>query len=104
MAWISLIISGIFETFAVSMINRLTIKKDWQTVIYIIIGIGMSLVFLHYSLIYIPMGTAYAIWTGISVMCSSLIGMIYFQESKSIYRILFIALILVSAVGLKLIS
>ncbi len=104
MAWISLIISGIFETFAVSMINRLTIKKDWQTVIYIIFGIGMSLVFLHYSLIYIPMGTAYAIWTGISVMCSSLIGMIYFQESKSIYRILFIALILSSAIGLKLIS
>ena len=104
MAWISLIISGMFETFAVSMINRLTIKKDWQSVIYIIIGIGMSLLFLHYSLIYIPMGTAYAIWSGISVMCSSLIGMIYFQESKSIYRILFIALILSSAIGLKLIS
>ena len=104
MAWISLIISGMFETFAVSMINRLTIKKDWQSVIYIIIGIGMSLLFLHYSLIYIPMGTAYAIWTGISVVFSSLIGMIYFQESKSIYRILFIALILSSAIGLKLIS
>ncbi|OFS64379.1 MULTISPECIES: multidrug efflux SMR transporter [Nosocomiicoccus] len=104
MAWISLVISGIFETFAVSMINRLTIKKDWQTVIYIIIGIGMSLLFLHYSLIYITMGTAYAIWTGISVVCSSLIGMFYFGESKSIYRILFIALILSSAIGLKLIS
>lgn len=104
MAWISLIISGMFETFAVSMINRLTIKKDWQSVIYIIIGIGMSLLFLHYSLIYIPMGTAYAIWTGISVVCSSLIGMLYFGESKSIYRIVFIALILTSAIGLKLIS
>ena len=104
MAWISLIISGMFETFAVSMINRLTIKKDWQSVIYIIIGIGMSLVFLHYSLIYIPIGTAYAIWTGISVVCSSLIGMLYFGESKSIYRIVFIALILTSAIGLKLIS
>ena len=104
MAWISLIISGMFETFAVSMINRSTIKKDWQTVIYIIIGIGMSLLFLHYSLIYIPMGTAYAIWTGISVVCSSLIGMLYFGESKSIYRIVFIALILTSAIGLKLIS
>ena len=104
MAWISLIISGMFETFAVSMINRLTFKKDWQSVIYIIIGIGMSLVFLHYSLTYIPMGTAYAIWTGISVVSSSLIGMIYFGESKSIYRILFIALILSSAIGLKLIS
>ncbi|HJB78358.1 MAG TPA: QacE family quaternary ammonium compound efflux SMR transporter [Candidatus Nosocomiicoccus stercorigallinarum] len=104
MAWISLIISGMFETFAVSMINRLTIKKNWQTVIYIIIGIGMSLLFLHYSLIYIPMGTAYAIWTGISVVCSSLIGMLYFGESKSIYRIVFIALILTSAIGLKLIS
>lgn len=104
MAWISLIISGMFETFAVSMINRLTIKKDWQSVIYIIIGIGMSLLFLHYSLIYIPMGTAYAIWTGISVVFSSFIGMFYFGESKSVYRILFISLILSSVIGLKLIS
>ncbi len=104
MAWISLIISGLFETFAVTMINRLSIKRNWQTVIYIILGLGMALAFLSYALQTIPMGTGYAIWTGISVVCSSLIGMFYFGESKSWLRLLFITLILSCAIGLKLIS
>lgn len=104
MAWLSLIVSGLFETFAVTMINRLSIKRSYQTVFFIIFGLGLALAFLSYSLQTIPMGTGYAIWTGISVVCSSLIGMFYFNESKSILRIVFITLILSCAIGLKLIS
>ncbi len=104
MAWFVLIISGLCETFAVSMINQLSRKRNWQTVVLIIIGLGSALGLLSYSLQTIPMGTGYAIWTGISVVCSAMIGMFYFGESKSWQRMLFITMILSSAIGLKLIS
>jgi len=104
MAWFSLIIAGLFETFAVAMINQLSVKRNWQTVVLIIFGLGSALGLLSYSLQTIPMGTGYAIWTGISVVGSAIIGMIYFGESKSWKRMLFVTLILCSAIGLKLIS
>lgn len=104
MAWLILMMAGLFETFAAAMINQLSVKRNWQTVLLIILGLGGGLALLSYSLQTIPMGTGYAIWTGISVIGSSLVGMFYFDESKSWKRVLFITLILCSAIGLKLIS
>lgn len=70
----------------------------------VVIGLGVSLGLLSYSLQTIPMGTGYAIWTGISVVGSAIVGMFYFGESKSWKRMFFIILILSAAIGLKLIS
>ena len=102
MAWMSLVLAGFFETFAVWMINRLSVKKNVQTVCLIILGLGSALSLLSYALQSIPMGTGYAIWTGISVVGSSIIGMIFFNEAKDAWRLFFIGLILFSAIGLKL--
>ncbi len=104
MAWFALIIAGLFETFAVSMINQLSKKRNRQTIVLIILGLGAGLILLRYSLQTISMGTGYAVWTGISVIGSSLIGMLFFGESRSWERVLFIFLILSSTIGLKLIS
>ncbi|CAM5210121.1 Paired small multidrug resistance pump OS=Ureibacillus acetophenoni OX=614649 GN=SAMN05877842_11589 PE=3 SV=1 [Ureibacillus acetophenoni] len=52
----------------------------------------------------IPMGTAYAIRTGIGVVGGTIVGMLFYGESKDWKRILFIALILISAIGLKIVS
>lgn len=104
MAWLILILAGLFETFAVAMINQFSIRRNWQIAVLIILGLGASLLLLSYSLQTIPMGTGYAIWTGIGVVGSALIGMLYFGEPKDGKRIFFIALILCSAIGLKLIS
>ena len=104
MAWSILILAGLCETFAVAMINQLSVKQNWQTIVLIILGLGSALGLLSYSLQSIPMVTGYAIWTGISVVGSAFIGMIYFGESKDWKRMFFITLILCSAIGLKLIS
>lgn len=104
MAWITLILAGLLEIFAVAMINQLSIKRSVKTIIWLILGFGASLGLLSYSLQYIPMGTGYAIWTGIGVVGSTLVGMIIFKESKDWKRIVFITMILCSAIGLKLIS
>ena len=86
------------------MINQFSIKRTWQTVILIILGLGSALGLLSYALQTIPMGTGYAVWIGISVIGSSLVGMFYFGESKSWQRIFCISLILISAIGLKVLS
>ncbi|MGI5939952.1 MAG: DMT family transporter [Thermoleophilia bacterium] len=104
MAWLALIIAGLSETFAVTMINQLSVRRSWQTAALIILGLGAALASLSYALQTIPMGTGYAVWTGISVIGSSLIGIFYFGESKSWQRIFCISLILISVIGLKMIS
>ncbi|MDM8102512.1 MULTISPECIES: DMT family transporter [Oceanobacillus] len=104
MAWFTLIIAGLLETFGVAMINQLSVKRNWQTVILLILGFGSSLALLSYSLQFIPMGTGYAIWTGIGVVGGALIGMIFYGESKDWRRMVFIAMVLCSVIGLKLIT
>lgn len=104
MAWLSLILAGLLEAFGVAMINQLQVKRNWQTIVLLLAGFGASLLLLGYSLRFLPMGTAYAIWTGIGVVGGTLIGMIYYGESRDWRRLLFIALVLCSVVGLKLVS
>jgi paired small multidrug resistance pump len=104
MAWIALILAGLLETFGVTMINQLSKTRNWQTVFFLILGFGSSLALLSYSLQFIPMGTAYAIWTGIGVVGGALVGMTFYGESKDWKRLVFIATVLSSAIGLKLVS
>lgn len=104
MAWFTLILAGLLEAFGVAMINQLSVKRNWQTVILLISGFGSSLALLSYSLRFIPMGTGYAIWTGIGVVGGALAGMLFYGESKDWKRIVFIAMVLGAVIGLKLVS
>ncbi|MFE7083352.1 DMT family transporter [Priestia megaterium] len=104
MAWISLILAGIFEMFGVTMINKVNKDRTWQALLLLIIGFGASFIFLAYAMQFLPMGTAYAVWTGIGASGGAILAMIFYGESKDWKRILFIAMILGAAVGLKLIS
>ncbi|WOV82997.1 SMR family transporter [Sporosarcina jeotgali] len=104
MAWFALVLAGLLETFGIAMINQLSVKRNWRTVSLLILGFGSSLALLSYSLRFIPMGTGYAVWTGIGVVGGALIGMLFFGESKDWRRMVFIAIVLSSAIGLKLIG
>jgi|SRR5690625_742480 len=104
MAWFTLILAGLLETFGVAMINRLSVQRNWQTVVLLIVGFCFSFALLSYSLQFIPMGTGYAIWTGIGVVGGAFVGMIFFGESTDWKRIVCITVILSAAIGLKLIS
>ncbi len=104
MAWVSLIFAGLFEIVGVFGMNRIKRDNDWKA--YLIFGAGLILSFLclSFAMRSIPMGTAYAIWTGIGTAGGALIGMIFFSESRELRRLLFIGMVLSAAVGLKLIS
>lgn len=104
MAWISLILAGMFEMFGVIMINRLHKDPKWQSIFLLILGFGASFIFLAYSMETLPMGTAYAIWTGIGASGGAILGMILYDESKDWRRLVFIGMVLSAAIGLKLVS
>ena len=101
MAWTWLLIAAIFEvTWAVGI--KFT---DGFTRLYpSILVIGTSLLsfyFLSLATRVLPIGTAYAVWTGIGAICTVTIGMLYLNEPTSLVRIGCIALIIVGIVGLK---
>ncbi|WP_257348603.1 DMT family transporter [Pseudalkalibacillus decolorationis] len=104
MSWIYLVLAGIFEMIGVVMINRLHTHKNLQSFLYMLVGFGASFLFLALAMEKLPMGTAYAIWTGIGASGGAILGMILFGEEKDWKRILFIIMVLGSAVGLKFIS
>ncbi|MGG0410803.1 DMT family transporter [Peribacillus simplex] len=104
MAWVSLILAGLFEMFGVAMINKLHKDRNWQSLLLLFSGFGASFLFLAYAMQTLPMGTAYAIWTGIGASGGAIIGMLLYGESKDWRRVVFIAMVLGAAVGLKLVS
>lgn len=104
MSWFFLILAGCFEMFGVVMINRLHHKRDWQSLLLLIIGFGGSFLFLALAMKELAMGTAYAIWTGIGASGGAILGILLYGESRNWKRLLFIAMVLGAAVGLKLVS
>ena len=104
MAWTALIVAGLFEMGGVLMINKLHKDRNWQSVGLLIANFGASFLLLAYAMETLPMGTAYAVWTGIGASGGAILGMFLFDESKDWKRVFFIAIILSAAVGLKLVA
>ena len=101
MAWIYLFIAGLFEIgWAVGLKYTEGFTKLWPSVITIF-GMILSFYFLSTAVKTIPIGTAYAIWTGIGAVGTAILGIILFGESKEFMRMLFILLIIIGIVGLK---
>jgi paired small multidrug resistance pump len=104
MAWISLILAGFFEMFGVAMINKLHKDRNWKSLVLLVLGFGASFIFLSYAMETLPMGTTYAIWTGIGASGGAILGMLLYGESKEWKRLVFITIVLGAAIGLKLVS
>lgn len=104
MAWVGLIIAGLLETFGVAMMNQFAVHRSWKPITLFLLGFVGSLFLLQYAMQSIPMGTAYAVWTGIGVVGGTLVGMLFYGESKSWKRIICIFIILMATIGLKIIE
>ncbi|MBU5673417.1 DMT family transporter [Paenibacillus brevis] len=104
MAWMTLVLAGLCEMFGVTMINKWHKDQKWQSLVMLVVGFGLSFIFLAYAMETLPMGTAYAIWTGIGASGGAILGMVLYNESKDWKRIVFISMVLCAAVGLKLVS
>jgi len=104
MVWILLILAGCFECVGVIGITKVNQKASLASYAVLIGGFLLSFILLSISMESIPMGTAYAVWTGIGTVGATLVGMFFYGESKDKWRIVFIVLIILSVIGLKSIS
>lgn len=104
MAWIYLILAGICEMIAVGFMGRLQARKDVTSFVLLIIGFAASFFFLSLAMKVLPMGLAYAIWTGIGAAGGAILGIVLYGEPKNALRLTAIALIIGSVIALKLIS
>ncbi|MGO1058937.1 DMT family transporter [Planococcus sp. FY231025] len=104
MAWVYLILAGGFEVLGVIGMNRAVKYKTISSYAVLVGGFAVSFSLLGLAMETLPMGMSYAVWTGIGTVGGTLVGMFMYGESKDWKRILFIAMILASVVGLKLTS
>ncbi|WP_420908084.1 DMT family transporter [Macrococcus armenti] len=102
--WIYLVVAGLCEMLGVLWMNMYAKHNQRIYIVYLIITFGFSLFFLSLSLQGITMSTAYAIWTGIGAVGGTLIGIVFYKESKNPMRLLCIVVILGATIGLKLLS
>ena len=104
MAWTYLIIAGLLEIgWAIGLKYTEGFSKLWPSVATICTMIA-SFVLLSAALKSIPVGTGYAVWTGIGAAGTAIIGMAFLGESREVLRLLCILLIIAGVVGLKLAS
>lgn len=104
MAWTYLIIAGLLEIgWAIGLKYTEGFSKLWPSVLTVCAMIA-SFALLAQALKSIPVGTAYAVWTGIGAAGTAIIGMMLFDESRHVLRIVCIVLIVAGVVGLRFAS
>jgi quaternary ammonium compound-resistance protein SugE len=104
MAWLFLILAGLFEVaFTTCLKLSHNFAHRWWTVGFFI-SIFLSFHFLNKAIQTIPLGTGYAVWTGIGAVGTALVGIFVFNEPAIFWRVFFITLLISSIIGLKLVS
>lgn len=104
MAWIYLIIASFGEIFGVMSINLYIQKKSLARLFLVIITFGFGFLFLRLAMNDLPLGTAYAVWTGLGAAGAVIMGIIFFREPASWKRIIFLLCIITGAVGLRILE
>ena len=102
MAWLLLISAGLIEViFALSLKFNQGFTRLVPSAITLISG-GLSLYLLMAAIKFLPVGAAYAVWTGMGAVGVAICGIVLFKESTEFYRLVSIALVVVGIIGLKL--
>ncbi|PUZ29577.1 QacE family quaternary ammonium compound efflux SMR transporter [Chitinophaga parva] len=107
MNWILLVIAGLFEvgfTFCLEKVKGQTgmAMVGWYSAFAICLVISMLL--MMKAIQTLPIGTAYAVWTGIGAVGSVIMGIVVFNEPATFWRLFFITTLISSIIGLKLVS
>ena len=104
MPWFYLILAAICEiTFAGSLkLTQNFTNFKWSAVF--VLFYALSGVLLNKAVQNIPIGTAYAVWTGIGAAGTVLIGILYFKEPYNFWRVFFLSTLIMSIIGLKFVS
>lgn len=104
MNWFLLFVAGVFEIGWVYALKQSDNFSNLKFAALAVVLLALSMAFLSLSLRTIPVGTAYAIWTGIGAVGAATLGILAFGEPATAVRLTCIALIVAGVVGLKLAS
>ena len=104
MAWMYLFFAGLFEIgwplgFKLAALNP---RHHLLYLVLSVVSMGLSGLLLYWAQRDIPMGTAYLVWTGIGGIGTVLIGIIFFHDAVTFWRMFFLSLVFIGIVGLKL--
>ena len=104
MAWAYLAVAGLFEIgWAIGLKYSDGFSKPLPTLLTVV-AMGLSIWLLALAMKTIPVGTAYAVWTGIGAIGVAVLGMVLFGESREIVRMVCLFMIVTGIVGLKIVS
>lgn len=107
MNWLLLIIAGFFEVGFTFCLGKAKFSSG-MTSNYWLLGfllcLAFSMIFLYKATQSLPIGTAYAVWTGIGAVGTVLLGILVFKEPVHFWRIFFLSTLIISLVGLKFVT
>ena len=101
MEWVYLVIAGGLEVVWSTCMKFSEGFSDLKYTILTVVGMIFSFLFLSQATKSLPLGTAYAVWTGIGALGAVIVGIVLFKEPVTAARIFFVALLLIGIVGLK---
>lgn len=107
MNWIVLVIAGLFEVGFTTCLGKAKETTGTTSALWIVgffISLTVSMLLLYKATQTLPMGTAYAVWTGIGAVGTVIIGILFFKEPADFWRLFFIVTLIGSIVGLKFVS
>ncbi len=104
MAWVVLFVAGLFEVaWAVGLKYAEGFTRPWPTA-FVVVSLALSMALLGLALRTLPLGTAYAVWTGIGTVGTAVLGVALFREPATAARLACIGLIVAGIVGLKVLT
>ena len=107
MNWIILIIAGFFEAGFAFCLGKAKLSTGINVYVWygaFLIALIISMLLLIKATQTLPIGTAYAVWTGIGAVGTTLLGIFIFKEPADFWRIFFIVTLIISIAGLKFVS
>ena len=107
MNWLLLIIAGLFEVGFTTCLGKVKTTTGTTATLWMVgffISLSISMYLLYKATQTLPLGTAYAVWTGIGAVGTVLVGIFFFKEPADFWRLFFIFTLIGSIVGLKFVS
>ena len=107
MPWFQLVLAGLFEVGFTTCLNKAKLA-DENSLTYWLLGflccLTLSMALLYKASLTLPLGTAYAVWTGIGAVGTVIIGILFFKEPTDFWRLFFLFSLIASVIGLKVVS
>lgn len=107
MNWVILIVAGLFESgfaFCLGKMKETTGPEHYAWGAGFLVSLSLSMLLLAKAVQTLPVGTAYPVWTGIGAVGTVVLGILFLNETAEPMRLVFIALLIASVVGLKAVS